>query len=73
MNDLKISETFQTQVAPKIDKNTRTVITAWMNHNGECEVFMSGQDIDMAWILKLIELRFQSVINSKLVGPKVIK
>lgn len=56
---------FHNEIAPKIDSNTRTVIVARMNHNGESEVIMGGQDLDMAWLLNLARMRLDEIIASK--------
>lgn len=56
---------FHEEIAPKIDSNTRTVIVARMNHNGESEIIMGGQDLDLPWLLKLASMRLAEIIMGK--------
>ena len=62
---LTVDEKFHAYTVPKIDKNTRTVIVATMNHNGSCEVTMDGQDLDIAWLLKLADHRLNELLQTK--------
>lgn len=53
-----------------IDKNTRTVIIAKIDFNGESEVTMTGQDIDMTWLKELIDIRLKEMIKDKFIGER---
>jgi hypothetical protein len=49
----------------KFTEHTRTFILAFINHNGEAEVTMAGQDLDIAWLAKLIDMRLNELIAAK--------
>lgn len=56
---------FHENIAPKIDTNTRTVIVCRMNHNGESEVIMGGNDLDIAWLVNLAHIRLNALVDGK--------
>jgi len=49
----------------KITEHTRSFILGFINHNGETEVVIAGQDLDATWIAKLIEMRLNELIAAK--------
>lgn len=69
MSDKKVynnvGELFQDTIAPTVNENTRTYIVATINHNGESQVQMNGNDLDFPWLLKLAEFRFSDLLRGK--------
>lgn len=65
MSEIKTVQDAFKEHSVKVNENTRTFILGFINHNGESEVTMAGQDLDIAWISKLIEMRISELIMSK--------
>ena len=65
MSDAKTIQDVFKEYSAKINENTRTFILAFVNHNGDGEVTMAGQDLDIAWLDKLIDIRVTELIQAK--------
>lgn len=51
------------RILPGINENTRTVIVAKIDFNGNAEVSMAGEDIDLPWLRDLISNKIFEIMN----------
>ena len=53
------------RILPGINENTRTVIVAKIDFNGNSELTMAGEDIDLPWLRDLISNKIFEIMDSK--------
>ena len=48
-----------------VDKNTRSIIIAKIDHNGDAVVNVTGEKLDITFLNNLIDVRIKSVITGE--------
>lgn len=63
---MTIEETFK-DFSKKVNEHTKSFIVVTLNHNGSAEAMLAGNDLDLAWLAKIVDIRLTSMIETKLV------